>query len=155
MEPAEYQPLPPEVHDYVDGRLSADAERDFERRMNASAQLRTQVEQLRQAIEMLRDLPAREPRPGFAERVVGRIREEDLAERARQRIVAAPVPLWTNAVQVAIGAIAASLVLAVIGMPGLWERTQPDIPGVGGENVAMAPTESDLLPALGDHSERL
>jgi hypothetical protein len=104
---------------------------------------------------MLRDLPAREPRPGFAERVVGRIREEDLAERARQRIVAAPVPLWKNAVQVAIGAIAASLVLAVVGMPGLWERTQPDIPGVGGENVAMAPTESDLLPALGDHSERL
>jgi len=30
MEPAEYKPFAPEVHEYVDGRMSAEAERDFE-----------------------------------------------------------------------------------------------------------------------------
>ncbi len=155
MKPADYQPFPPEVHDFVDGRLSAEAERDFERRMAANPQLREQVESLRKAINLLRDLPPAAPAVDFDKKVIGRIREEELADRARRRIVASPRPLWQHAVQVAAGAMAASLVLALIGLPGVFE-TEPVLPGSGGgmEVAQVAPTESDLLPVLGDHYER-
>jgi anti-sigma-K factor RskA len=155
MKPADYQPFPPEAHDFVDGRLSAEAERDFERRMAANPQLREQVEQLRKAITLLRDLPPAAPAIDFDKKVIGRIREEELADRARRRIMASPRPLWQHAVPVAIGAMAASLVLALIGLPGVFETEAPVFPGSGGGEVAeVAPTEGDLLPVLCDHCER-
>ncbi|MBK8208166.1 MAG: hypothetical protein IPK87_15425 [Planctomycetes bacterium] len=155
MEASEYQPYPPEIHDFVDGRMDADAERAFRRRMETNAALAEQVEQLRHAIKLLHEIPAKQPPAGFDERLIGRIREEELADRARTRILPAPRPLWQHVVQVGIGAVAAALVLAVIGVPGMWDTNDPEIEGTGGlVSDAVAPTEEDLLPSLGDHYER-
>ena len=156
MEPAEYQPYPPELHDYVDGRMSAEAERDFERRLERNPSLKRQADALRSALQLLHELPVVEPRPGFDERVIGRIRETDLADRARKQIAGAPVPLWKHAVQIGVGAAAAALVFAMIGMPGMFSDTDPDpTSGTGGEGVAFVSiTEDDLLPALADHVAR-
>jgi hypothetical protein len=70
--------------------------------------------------------------------------------------MASPRPLWQHAVQVAAGAMAASLVLALIGLPGVFDTEAPAFPGSGGGTgeAEVAPTESDLLPVLGDHYER-
>jgi hypothetical protein len=156
MKPADYQPFPPEVHDFVDGRLSAEAERGFERRMAANPQLREQVDALRKAINLLRDLPPAAPAIDFDKKVIGRIREEELADRARRRIMASPRPIWQHAVQVGLGAMAASLVLALIGLPGVFETEAPAFSGSGGGSAVpeVAPTEGDLLPVLCDHYER-
>ena len=154
MEPADYQPFPPEVHAYVDGRMSAEDERDFTRRLAASATLRSQVAQLRTALKLLRALPERQPPAGFEERVIGRIREEELAERARRRIHASRGPLWQKAVLAGAGAMAASLVLMLTGVFSSPEGT-PTFNGTGGfDEVAAVPTEDDLLPVLCDHGER-
>jgi hypothetical protein len=153
MEPADYQPLPPEAHAFVDGRLGVDAEREFLRRMKADPQLRERVNELRGAIGMLRDLPAGEPPAGFNERLIGRIREDELADRARQRIMRAPTPLWQYAAHVGTGAVAAALLFAVFGFPGFQPATavEPDAPLIG---KGFTPHEEDLLPALGDQFMR-
>lgn len=155
MEASEYQPFPPEIHEFVDGRMDAETERAFRRRMEGNAALAAQVEQLQGALKLLRELPVKAPPPDFDKRVIGRIREEELAERARGRILRAHTPLWQHAVQVGAGAVAAALVLAVVGVPGLWQR-EPDVTGTGGALIGaeFTPTEEDLLPALGDHLER-
>ncbi len=155
MEASEYQPFPPEIHDFVDGRMDAEAERSFRRRMESNAAIAEQVEQLRTAIKLLHEIPARQPPAGFDERLIGRIREEELADRARTRILPAPRPLWQHVVQVGVGAVAAAIVLAVTGVPGMWHTNGPEIEGTGGlVSGEFAPTEEDLLPALGDHYER-
>lgn len=156
MKPSDYQPFDPQVHEYVDGRMSADAERDFARRIEASPELKRQVESLRKALELLHTLPADEPRPDFNERVIGRVREEELAERARKQIVSAPVPIWQHVVQVGLGAAAAALVFALVGVPGLFQPDDDvDLSGSGGGEVArVTATEDDLLPVLADHVTR-
>lgn len=157
MKPAEYNPFPPEVHDYVDGRMTSEQERDFERRMGANAELKKQVVSLRKALEMLRNMPVKQPPEGFDEKVVGRIREEELAERARKQIAMAPTPWWKHAVQVGVGAAAASVVFTMIGGFGWFGNA----PGSGTEDdgqeliaAGAQPTEHDLLPALADHKAR-
>jgi hypothetical protein len=154
MEPSEYNPFAPEVHDYVDGRLSAEAERDFERRLQSNTELKGQVESLKRSIAALGALPVLEPKAGFSDRVIGRIREDELADRARKQIASAPVPLWQHVVQVGLGAAAAAVVFAVIGMPGMLGG-DPELEGSGGGPVSsVAPTEDDLLPAMADHNAR-
>jgi hypothetical protein len=139
----------------VDGRLSADDERDFERRLERDPGLKNQVESIKRSIELLAKLPVLEPKEGFDDRVIGRVREEELANRARKQIIAAPVPLWQHVVQVGLGAAAAALVLAVIGVPGMFGPDPDDLQGSGGGPVArVAPTEDDLLPALADQAAR-
>lgn len=156
MEPAEYKPFAPEVHEYVDGRMSAEAERDFERRLGANPELKRQVEALRRSIELLGNLPVQQPREGFDQRVIGRIREEELAERARKQIMAAPMPLWQHVVHVGLGAAAAALVLAMIGVPGMFSGEPENVEGLGGAApvARVTATEDDLLPALADHNAR-
>lgn len=156
MEPADYKPFAPEVHEYVDGRMSADAERDFERRLGANPELKRQVDALRRSIELLGDLPVQQPREGFDQRVIGRIREEELAERARKQIITAPMPLWQHVVHVGLGAAAAALVLAVVGLPGMFQGEPENMEGTGGGApvARVTATEDDLLPALADHNAR-
>jgi hypothetical protein len=136
MEPSDYKPFAPEAHE------------------QNNAELKSQVDALKRSIEVLRAMPVQEPKPGFDERVIGRIREAELAERARKQIIAAPMPLWQHVVQVGLGAAAAAMVLLVIGVPGMFgDDTQ--LAGSGGSPVNMvAPTEGDLLPALADHNAR-
>ncbi|MCB9933323.1 MAG: hypothetical protein H6841_07875 [Planctomycetes bacterium] len=156
MQPADYKPFAPEVHEYVDGRMSAEAERDFERRLQANPELKRQVDALRRSIELLGNLPVQQPREGFDKRVFGRIREEELAERARKQIIAAPMPLWQHVVHVGLGAAAAALVFAIIGLPGLFSGESDNMEGSGGEApiARVTATEDDLLPALADHKAR-
>lgn len=156
MEPSDYQPFDPQVHEYVDGRMSADAERDFARKLERNPELKKQVESLQKALELLHTLPVEEPKEGFDKRVIGRVKEEELAERARKQIVSAPVPMWQHVVQVGLGAAAAALVFAIIGVPGYFSSTDvPELPGSGGGEVArVTATEADLLPALADHRAR-
>ena len=159
MKPSEYQPFAPEVHEYVDGNMSADAERDFERKLERNPELKKQVESLQHALELLGSVPVVEPKAGFDERVIGRIREEELADRARNQISKAPVPLWQHAVQIGIGAAAAALILAMVGMPGLFGGDDAEgLDQLGGEFAMpvarVTPTEEDLLPALADHQAR-
>jgi hypothetical protein len=155
MEPAEYKPFAPQVHEYVDGRLSADDERAFERRLERDPELKSQVESLKRSLDALAKLPVLEPKEGFDDRVIGRVREEELATRARKQIIAAPVPLWQHVVQVGLGAAAAALVLAVIGVPGMFGADPDDLESTGGGPVArVTPTEEDLLPVLADQSAR-
>lgn len=152
MEPADYQPFAPDVHAFVDGRMDAESERDFRRRMNASDALRRQVEQLRGALAVLHGLPGTEPPADFKDKLIGRIREEDLAERARKRISVSPTPLWQHFVHAATGAVAAALLLAFFGLPALWEGAAPE----RDDTLALSalPVEEDLLPVLGDQYER-
>lgn len=156
MEPADYKPFAPEVHEYVDGRMSAESERDFERRLAANPELKRQVDSLRRSIELLGNLPVQQPRDGFDQRVIGRIREEELAERARRQIIAAPMPLWQHVVHVGLGAAAAALVLAMIGVPGMFSGGSENLEGIGGATpvARVTATEDDLLPALADHNAR-
>jgi hypothetical protein len=158
MEPADYQPFAPEVHDYVGGRMTAEAERDFERTLGGNAELKRQVDLLRKSLDLLHSVPMQEPKEGFDQRVIGRIREEELADRARKQIVAAPAPLWQHIVQVGLGAAAAALVLAIVGVPGMFQDDTDKLDGTGGEASApvarVSATEDDLLPALADHNER-
>lgn len=156
MEPADYKPFAPEVHEYVDGRMSAEAERDFERGLGSNPELKRQVEALRRSIELLGDLPVQQPREGFDQRVIGRIREEELAERARRQIMPAAAPLWQHVVQVGLGAAAAALVLAVFGLPGMFSGEPENTEGLSGAApvARVTATEDDLLPALADHSAR-
>jgi hypothetical protein len=156
MKPSDYQPFDADVHEYVDGRMTADAERDFERRLERNPELKQQVDGLRKALQALRELPVRQPAEGFDERVMARIRELELADRARQQIVSAPVPLWQHVVQVGLGAAAAALVFAIVGMPGLFDGSDAlDLPQNGGGDVArVSATEQDLLPALADQHAR-
>ena len=157
MKPSEYQPFDPQVHEYVDGRMSADAERDFVRKLERNPELKKQVESLQKALELLHTLPVQEPKPGFDERVIGRIREEELADRARKQIASAPVPMWQHIVQVGLGAAAAALVFAIIGVPGYFD-SEPDptdmISQGGGGELRVSATEEDLLPALADQRSR-
>lgn len=159
MDPGEYQPLPSEVHDFVDGRLSPADERDFQKRMAANPKLKQQVHTLQGAIALLHALPTREPAAGFEQRVLGRIKTEELAERARRRIRTAPAPLWQHIAQVAAGAVAAAVVLAIIGVPGVFEDKPASQEGgqvaLDLQPVTSQPTESDLLPVMGDHFARL
>ncbi|MCB9895085.1 MAG: hypothetical protein H6839_11595 [Planctomycetes bacterium] len=159
MEPADYKPFSADVHDYVGGRMSADAERDFERKLGNNAELKQQVDQLRKSLDLLHTLPMQEPKEGFDQRVIGRIREEELADRARRQIAAAPAPMWQHIVQVGLGAAAAALVLAVIGVPGMFQDGTDKLDGTGGGEAAapvarVSATEDDLLPALADHNAR-
>lgn len=156
MEPSDYQPFDPQVHEYVDGRMSADGERDFERKLERNPELKKQVDSLRKALELLHALPVEQPKEGFDQRVIGRVREVELAERARKQIVSAPVPMWQHVVQVGLGAAAAALVFAVFGFPGLFDSEEtPNLPGTGGGDVAVVTaTEEDLLPALADQRSR-
>ena len=156
MEPSEYKPFAPEIHDYVGGRMSAEDEREFERRLAVNSELKGQVDQLRRALELLHSIPMQEPKPGFDERVIGRIREEDLAERARRQIASAPTPIWQHIVQVGLGAAAAALVLAVIGVPGMFEPEVDTLDGTGGAATVarVSATEDDLLPSLADQNSR-
>ncbi len=159
MDPGEYQPLPSEVHDFVDGRLSPADERDFQKRMAGNPKLKQQVHTLQGAIALLHALPTREPAAGFEQRVLGRIKTEELAERARRRIRTAPAPLWQHIAQVAAGAVAAAVVLAIVGVPGVFDD-KPASPEGGQvaldlQPVTSQPTESDLLPVMGDHFARL
>lgn len=153
MEPADYQPFAPEVHAFVDGRLDAESERDFTRRMHANPQLRRQVEELRGALAVLHGLPAKEPPENFKHKVIGRIREEELAERARVRITSSPTPLWQHFVHAAAGAVAAALLLAFLGFPSFRDAPGAD-GGVDGRALGAMPAEEDLLPVLGDQFER-
>lgn len=156
MDPGDYQPLPSEVHDFVDGRLSPADERDLRARMAANPKLKAQVETLQGAIALLHGMPVREPAAGFEQRVLGRIKTDELAERARRRIKATPAPLWQHIAQVAAGAVAAAVVLAIIGVPGLFEETpQNDGASIELQPVAAQPSEVDLLPVMGDHYSRL
>jgi anti-sigma factor RsiW len=151
MNPAEYQPLAPEVHDFVDGRLSSMEEEALLRRLDAEPELARRVGELRASIEALRDLPGREPPPGFDQRVIGRIREEELAERARGQIRAARPPWWQQLAQFAGGAAAASLLLLLAygGSP-----PAPEGDGLTGPALGASPSEDDLLPVLADHATR-
>jgi anti-sigma-K factor RskA len=157
MKPGDYQPLPPEAHDYVDGRLSEEQEKAFERRLESDPQLAAQVQALRASVQMLHDLPEHEPPAGFDDRVLERIRNLDLAESARKRILPAPTPLWQNVVQVASGAVAAAVVFAIFGLPGIFGSEQP----AGEPDSALAvtpmsaePSEADLLPTLAEQFAR-
>ncbi|MBZ0138130.1 MAG: hypothetical protein K8I27_17370 [Planctomycetes bacterium] len=157
MEPSDYQPFDPQLHDYVDGRMSADDERDFARKLERNPELKKQAEALGKALALLKTLPVLEPKAGFDDRVIGRVREEKLAERARSQIVSAPVPIWQHIVQVGLGAAAAALVLAVIGVPGMFAPDDEiNLSSSGGEDVAarVMPAEADLLPVLADHRAR-
>lgn len=157
MEPADYQPLPQEAHDFIEGRLGADDERAFRRRLERDENLRRQVERVRATMALLRGLPTKQPSEGFAERVLGRIRDGELIERARKRITSARTPLWQHIAQVGAGAVAAALVLAVVGVPGLFERVTegPAAPAVAAVELGVVEAgEEDLLPALGDQYER-
>jgi hypothetical protein len=157
MKPGEYQPLPPEAHDYVDGRLSSDDERAFERRVKADPKLAEQVATLRASIALLNATPQHEPPAGFDQRVLDRIRTEELAERARKRILPAPAPLWQSIVQVAAGAVAAAVVLALIGLPGVFNRDDDSgvhDPSLTVSNASVEPTEADLLPVLAEQFTR-
>jgi hypothetical protein len=159
MKPSDYQPFAPEVHEYVDGRMTAEAERDFQRKLERNPELKQQVESLQHALELLGSVPVVQPKEGFDKRVIGRIREEELADRARGQISKAPVPLWQHAVQIGVGAAAAALILAMVGMPGLFHGDEADkLDQLGGESqmpvARVTPTEEDLLPALADHEAR-
>ncbi len=135
--------------------MSASDERHFERRMGLDPNLRSQVERLRGAIGMLRDLPRRDPAPAFNEKVIGRIREDELADNARQRILASGRTWWQRGVEVGFGAVAAALVVALVGLPGGNPQPMPEFELTGGgESVAAVPLEDDLLLLLADHCRR-
>jgi hypothetical protein len=152
MQPDEYNPLPPEAHAFLDGRMDADAEADFRRRLNDDSALRENVEKLQGALAALKTLPVRDPGAEFTQRVMGRVREAELIERARRRIVGARTPLWQHFAQVAAGAVAAALVLALTGVfnPAVQEVRPDPLDGV----MATA-TEDDLRPALAEQQMRL
>lgn len=155
MQPDEYKPLPPQAHAFLDGRLNAEEEADFRRRMDNEPELSAGVEQLRSTLALLKTLPAREPAPGFNERVLGRVREVDLVERARKRITGARSPLWQHVAQVAAGAVAASIALALVGSFGPWSKPAPLGPAGPGVDVAKAgASEDDILLNLSDQYDR-
>ncbi|MEE9311065.1 MAG: hypothetical protein V3V10_01510, partial [Planctomycetota bacterium] len=116
MEPSDYKPMHPEVHDYVDGKLSADDERKFERRMDRSEELSAQVGNLQNALAMLDSVREYELPSDFDECVIGRCHEADLVENARSQIKPALSPIWQPLVHVAMGAVAAAIVVAVVGL---------------------------------------
>ncbi len=158
MQPDEYKPLPPEAHAFLDGTLNAEQEADFRRRLDRDESLRTQVEGVRVALSMLKALPVKDPGPAFSQRVLGRVRESELIDRARRRIVGARAPLWQHVAQVAAGAVAAAVVLALVAPD--WRRgPAPDSPANPLVDVVGAgmvePNEDDLLPNLGEQVERL
>lgn len=160
MQPDDYKPLPPEAHAFLDGTLNAEQEADFRRRLDRDETLRADVESVRAALSMLKSLPVKDPGPAFSRRVLGRVRESELIDRARRRIVGARAPLWQHVAQVAAGAVAAAVVLALVGPD--WRRAPttdgPANPLVdvasAGVVEAVEPNEEDLLPSLGEQVER-
>ncbi|MBE7490262.1 MAG: hypothetical protein HS108_00655 [Planctomycetes bacterium] len=153
MQPDDYKPLPPEAHAFLDGSLGAEAEADFRRRLERDPALRDEVERLGAALNLLHTLPVKDPGPGFARRVLDRVRDVELADRARRRIRGARSPLWQHVAQVAAGAVAAAVVLALVGPS--WRDSAPARPdGPLFETVAAEPAEDDLLPSLGDQYAR-
>ncbi|MBX3474014.1 MAG: hypothetical protein KF754_06490 [Planctomycetes bacterium] len=155
MQPDEYNPLPPEAHAFLDGTLSAEQEAEFRRRMDRDQRLASDVEGVRAALGLLKTLPVRDPGPGFAARVLDRVRDEEMGERARRRIRSARTPVWQHVAQVAAGAVAAAIVLALVA-PGLRNdpgtATQGDAALV--ELAGTTADEDDLLPGLGEHFDR-
>ncbi|NUO16344.1 MAG: hypothetical protein HUU03_07870, partial [Planctomycetaceae bacterium] len=119
MEPSEYAPLPREAHEYIDGQLSAEAERDFERRLERDPALKQRLAEVQAARRMLQSVALCEVPAGFDEGVYERLKYVDLARSAREKLVSARPPLWQRALQVGAGALAASVVLALVGLPGL------------------------------------
>lgn len=158
MKPEDYKPLPPQAHAFLDGTLDSEAEADFRRALDADPALRADVEELRDSLALLRAMPQQDPGPQFHERVMGRVRESELIDRARRRITGARAPIWQHVAQVAAGAVAAAVILALLGLPG---REAPQaLPLIGAEfnDAGTAertdPSEEDLLPALGEQLER-
>jgi hypothetical protein len=154
MKPGDIEPFAPEVHDYVDGRMSSDDERDFTRRLRVDPVLRGQVEHLRAALKLLHDLPPCEPPVGFEERLRERLHHEDLAERARKRILPAPTPWWQPVVQIGAGGLAAAVLMLIIGVPGWRAVTDSDSAPLGLVGQGADPLEADLLPKLAEQYTR-
>lgn len=152
MQPDEYNPLPPEAHAFLDGRLDAEAEADFRRRLKDDDALRENVEKLQGALAALKTLSVKDPGAEFTQRVMGRVREAELIERARRRIVGARTPLWQHFAQVAAGAVAAALVLA---LTGVFSPAAPESPLDPLDGVMATATEDDLRPALAEQQMRL
>jgi len=150
MQPDEYKPLPPEAHAFLDGTLKAEQEADFRRKLDRDESLRTEVEKLGAALDLLKTLPVKDPGVEFNKKVLARVRDNELAERARRRIRGARSPVWQHVAQVAAGAVAAAIVLALIGTGNapttpLNPADQPLF-----DVAAVEPNEDDLLPNLGE-----
>lgn len=157
MKPGDYQPLPPEAHDYLDGRLALQDEEAFSRRLERDDDLRSRINELRTAREWLGNLADVAPPANFDQRVKERIRDSGLADKARARIQRTRTPVWTYVAQIGAGAVAASLVFALMGWPLSGDDTEPVLP----DGTSVAPTavasveEQDILPALSDQATRL
>lgn len=157
MEPSEYAPLPREAHEYIDGQLSAEAERDFERRLERDPALKQRLAEVQAARRMLQSVALCEVPAGFDEGVYERLKYVDLARSAREKLVSARPPLWQRALQVGAGALAASVVLALVGLPGLSGPGQAPLdsgPLDGAYTPLASITEADVLPLLADNYDR-
>lgn len=154
MQPDEYKPLPAEAHAFLDGTLNAEQEADFRRKLDRDPALRADVEQLEAALGLLKAAPVKDPGPAFARKVLDRVRDEELAERARRRIAGARSPIWQHVAQVAAGAVAAAIVLALVGPA--WHDNAPANPddALLATVAAVEPSEDDLLPSLGEQYTR-
>lgn len=157
MEPSEYAPLPREAHAYIDGQLGAEAERDFERRLERDLALKQRLAEVQAARRMLQSVALCEVPAGFDEGVFERLKYVDLARSAREKLAAARTPLWQRALQVGLGALAASVVLALVGLPGVSNPNQSALdsgPLDGGYTPLASVTEADVLPLLADNYHR-
>lgn len=154
MQPDEYKPLPPEAHAFLDGTLNADQEADFRRRLDRDTELRNEVENVRVALGLLKTLPVKDPGPQFAQRVLERVRDNELGDRARKRIRNARTPIWQHVAQVAAGAVAAAIVLALVVPSGRDNATKSPVDGVLFDVATVGASEDDLLPNLGEQYAR-
>ncbi|MDC1142772.1 hypothetical protein OAU50_06745, partial [Planctomycetota bacterium] len=75
----------------------------------------------------------------------------------RAQIKPAHAPFWQPIIHVAMGAVAAAIVVAVVGLPGGSDVPVNDAPSSltpPMANVSSVVTEEDLLPSLGDQFNR-
>ncbi|MCC6574653.1 MAG: hypothetical protein IT462_12795 [Planctomycetes bacterium] len=156
MEPADYIPLSSDAHAFINGTLSAEQERDFERRMSADGELKHRVAEVQAARKLLSDVAMVDPPADFDDKLRARIRRVEMARSALAGVRQAPMALWQRAAMVGGGAIAAALVFAVVGMPGVLPRpaANPDTALRFDGGPALEVAEGDILAVVCDHYHR-
>ena len=158
MEPSEYTPLPRESHEYVDGLLGSEAERDFERRLLGNPELKQRIDEMQAARKLLASVAMVDPPADFDAGVFERLKYVDLANSAREKLLQARTPIWQRFAQVAVGAVAASVALVLIGLPSTSTPTPEYVLDGGPISANLLPvssvSEADVMPLFADQYDR-
>lgn len=127
---------------YLDGELSGAEAREVEDALARDATLRTEFEDLRRAVDLLRAQGVVDAPPGFADRVRDAVAKEPMPSRWRAMSRRVRPEVW----------LVAAVALLVVGYAGLGPKSTPSTSPTRAVDAAKVPTpaSTDAEPPAGD-----